>query len=124
MSLFREEMHHIRATAYLKAVQNALNKFLSKGAIYSCILLHVLTGNHLQSQYVFVLKSFYDLLRQSMTTDFPEAIKNISESSVTVNRIEQFLVVRRDHCATHRNKRIARWNHTGEVVGEVGLSTS
>jgi ATP-binding cassette subfamily C (CFTR/MRP) protein 4 len=92
MSLFREEMHHIRATAYLKAVQNALNKFLSKGAIYSCILLHELTGNHLQSQYVFVLKSFYDLLRQSMTTDFPEAIKNISESLVTVNRIEQFLL--------------------------------
>ncbi|RZC22691.1 ABC tran domain containing protein [Asbolus verrucosus] len=91
-SIRKQEIRYIRKTSYLKALQNAFNKFLSKGALFLCVMVYIFTGNRLQSQYVFVIKSFYNLLQNNMTTNFPEAIKNIAEASVSVKRIEQFLL--------------------------------
>ncbi|XP_063918456.1 probable multidrug resistance-associated protein lethal(2)03659 isoform X3 [Zophobas morio] len=91
-SLRKCEIHYIRATAYLKAIQNAFNKFVGTGALFLCIVIYVFTGNHVHSQYVFVIKSFYNILKQNITLEFAEAIKDLAESFVAVERITTFLL--------------------------------
>lgn len=76
----------------MKAIQTALNISLNRGAVFLCIIIFVLTGHTLEAEYVFVVKSFYSVLQQSMSVYFPEALKNISESFVSINRIQRFLL--------------------------------
>jgi ATP-binding cassette subfamily C (CFTR/MRP) protein 4 len=67
--------------------------FLNRTAIFLCILTYVLTGNTVQSQYVYVLTSFYGMLRQNLTMFLPQGVTVLAETHVSVKRIQKFLLL-------------------------------
>ncbi|RZC36351.1 multidrug resistance-associated protein, partial [Asbolus verrucosus] len=86
------EIHHIKATSYIRAINLSLMMFLNRTAIFLCVLTYVLTGNTLQSQYVFVVTSFYGILRQALTMFLPQGVTTLAETNVSINRIQKFLM--------------------------------
>ncbi|XP_063913516.1 probable multidrug resistance-associated protein lethal(2)03659 [Zophobas morio] len=86
------EIHQIRITSYIRALNMSFTIFLNRTAIFLCILTYVLTGNALQSQYVYVLSAFYGMLGQSLTTFFPRAVTMLAETNVSVKRVQKFLM--------------------------------
>lgn len=66
--------------------------FLNRTAIFLCVLVYVLTGNTLQSQYVYVVTSFYGILRQALTMFLPQGVTTLAETNVSIKRIEKFLL--------------------------------
>lgn len=49
-------------------------------------------GNQITAEQVFVLTSFYNLLRQTMTIFFPQGIGQIAEANVSIKRLNKFLL--------------------------------
>ncbi|XP_063913515.1 probable multidrug resistance-associated protein lethal(2)03659 [Zophobas morio] len=86
------EIHQIRVTSYIRALNMSFTIFLNRAAIFLCILTYVLTGNTLQSQYVYVLTAFYGMLRQSVTMFFPQGVTILAETNVSVKRVQKFLM--------------------------------
>lgn len=87
-------------------------------AIFLTILTHVLTGNVIRAEYVFVISSFYDILRQSMTTYFPNGITNCAEGIISIKRIQQFLVLEENE----KSKAIVNDGDKGVVLQNVTAS--
>ncbi|EFA03657.2 probable multidrug resistance-associated protein lethal(2)03659 [Tribolium castaneum] len=85
------EIHQIRASSYLKAINVSFIIFLNRTSIYLCILTYVLTGNSLNAGYVYVVTSYYGILRQSLTMFLPRGITLLAETNVSVKRIQKFL---------------------------------
>ncbi|XP_060517933.1 ATP-binding cassette subfamily C member 4-like [Cylas formicarius] len=87
-----KEIQQIRKISVIRAIMMSFNLFLSRAAIYLCMMTYVLTGNILTAQYVFVTSSFYAILRNVVTMFFPQGITQLAESSISVKRIKQFLM--------------------------------
>ncbi|XP_044268134.1 probable multidrug resistance-associated protein lethal(2)03659 [Tribolium madens] len=85
------EIHQIRASSYLKAINVSFIIFLNRTSIYLCVLTYVLTGNTLSAGYVYVVTSYYGILRQSLTMFLPRGITLLAETNVSVKRIQKFL---------------------------------
>ncbi|XP_044268715.1 probable multidrug resistance-associated protein lethal(2)03659 [Tribolium madens] len=85
------EVQQIKAASYIRAINLSLNIFLNRTAIFLCVLTYILTGNTLHSQYVYVVTSYYGVLRQSIVMFLPQAITTLAETNVSVKRIEKFL---------------------------------
>ncbi|XP_074031101.1 probable multidrug resistance-associated protein lethal(2)03659 isoform X1 [Leptinotarsa decemlineata] len=86
-----KEMKFIRLTSTIKAILMSCAMVLDKGAIFWCILVYVLTGNPLNSAYVFTMTSFYRLLN-TITMFFPQAVSQVSEMFISIKRVRTFLM--------------------------------
>ncbi|XP_074031109.1 probable multidrug resistance-associated protein lethal(2)03659 [Leptinotarsa decemlineata] len=85
------EMKFIRLTSTIRAILMSCAIVLNRGAVFWCILVYVLTGNPLNSAYVFTMTSFYRLLN-TITMFFPQAISQVSEMFISIKRIRTFLM--------------------------------
>ncbi|KAF5303186.1 hypothetical protein FQA39_LY10099 [Lamprigera yunnana] len=88
----RLEIRYIRANTFIKGIMISIQLFITKFSIFLTVLVYVLTGNHLQADYVFVATAFYDILKQIMTKNFSSGITEIAEVKVSMNRIQEFLM--------------------------------
>lgn len=66
--------------------------FTTRISIFASILAYVLFGYNITAEQVFVLTSFYNILRQSMTVFFPQGIAQVAEANVSINRLNKFLL--------------------------------
>lgn len=66
--------------------------FATRTAIFVTVLTYVLLGNALTAEYVFVTASFYNILRQAVTRYYPQGISQIGEASISVSRLQKFLL--------------------------------
>ncbi|KAL1140805.1 hypothetical protein AAG570_000733 [Ranatra chinensis] len=66
--------------------------FHTRTSFFCSILAYVLFGNHITAQKVFVVTSFYNTLRQTMTVFFPQGITQIAEAHISIKRIQKFLL--------------------------------
>ncbi|KAJ8965822.1 hypothetical protein NQ314_003889 [Rhamnusium bicolor] len=87
----KQEVKMIRATSIIKAVNASLSMFLNRTAVFISILTYTLAGNIPHAYYVFVVTSFYNVLRQSMVFHIPQAIALLGETCISIKRIEHFL---------------------------------
>ncbi|XP_022166663.1 probable multidrug resistance-associated protein lethal(2)03659 isoform X3 [Myzus persicae] len=85
------EIKHIRGSSYISAVFVSFTVFQSKIALFFSILAYVLLGNYITAQKVFVITSYYNILRVSLTIFFPQAIAQTAELLMTIRRIQIFL---------------------------------
>ncbi|CAG9768692.1 unnamed protein product [Ceutorhynchus assimilis] len=88
----RKEIDQIKKISIIRAIMMSFNMFLNSAAIYVCILTYVLMGNTLDAHYVYLLQSFYGILRFSLTMFLPQGIAQVAEASVSVKRIRSFLL--------------------------------
>lgn len=66
--------------------------FTTRISIFASILAYVLFGYSITAEQVFVLTSFYNILRQSMTVFFPQGIAQVAEANVSIKRLNQFMM--------------------------------
>nr|CAD7200150.1 unnamed protein product [Timema douglasi] len=66
--------------------------FTTRISIFLSILAYVLLGNNITAEKVFVLTSYYNILRQTMTVFFPQGITQVAEARVSVQRLQKFLL--------------------------------
>ncbi|KAG5889083.1 hypothetical protein JTB14_004927 [Gonioctena quinquepunctata] len=85
------EMKYIRLTSIIRAILMSCSMVLNRTAVFSCIVVYVLTGNTLNSAYAFTTTSFYRLLNNA-TMFFPQAVSQTSEMFISVKRIRTFLL--------------------------------
>ncbi|KAJ8954549.1 hypothetical protein NQ318_000783 [Aromia moschata] len=96
----RKEMHQIKATSVIRAIMMSLILVQNHAAIYFCILTYVLTGNVMNSSYAYTLSSFYGILRDVVTKNFPRGLTDFAETNVSVKRIQKFLLHEEVHCTS------------------------
>lgn len=87
----RYEIRRIMATSYIKGVLLSSIMITTRVAIYACLVAYVLLGYEVTARRVFVLTSFYNVLRHTMTALFPQGIAQVSEASVSIKRLNKFL---------------------------------
>lgn len=78
--------------------------YSTRMSIFISILAYVLLGNYITAEKVFVLTSFYNILRQTMTVFFPQGISQIAEARVSIGRLNKFLLYEETLIATNKRK--------------------
>nr|CAH7729850.1 unnamed protein product [Callosobruchus chinensis] len=89
----RLEINLIRKTSFMRGVILSFIMFSTRLSIFVSILYYVLAGNKdITAEKVFVLTSFYNILRQTMTVFFPQGISQVAEAKVSIRRLNQFML--------------------------------
>lgn len=102
---FRYEIKWIRATSYMRGILLSFIMFTTRISIFASILAYVLFGYNITAEQVFVLTSFYNILRQSMTVFFPQGIAQVAEASVSIRRLENFMLYEETQIANETRSR-------------------
>ncbi|AWP13181.1 putative multidrug resistance-associated protein 4-like [Scophthalmus maximus] len=89
----RMEISKIMKSSYLRGLNMASFFVASKIIIFITVCVYVLTGNTLSSSRVFMAVSLYGAVRLTITLFFPFAIEKVSESLVSIRRIQNFLLL-------------------------------
>ncbi|CAL9690131.1 unnamed protein product [Knipowitschia caucasica] len=89
----RMEISRIMKSSYLRGLNMASFFVASKIIIFATVCVYVLTGNHLTASRVFMAVALYGAVRLTITLFFPCAIEKVSESLVSIKRIQGFLLL-------------------------------
>lgn len=79
--------------------------FNTRISIFASILTYVLLGFDITAEQVFVLTSFYNILRISMTVFFPQGIAQMAEAGVSVARLNKFMLYEEIQMTDEKSKR-------------------
>ncbi|XP_063925187.1 probable multidrug resistance-associated protein lethal(2)03659 isoform X2 [Zophobas morio] len=85
------EVDQIKISSYLRAFNMASQLFLGRIAVFFCILIYILTGGTLEPQYVYVLTSFYEIIRLGAVIFLPLSMMEVGEIMTSMKRILEFL---------------------------------
>ncbi|KAK7882506.1 hypothetical protein WMY93_028680 [Mugilogobius chulae] len=89
----RMEISKIMKSSYLRGLNMASFFVASKIIIFATVCVYVLTGNYLSASRVFMAVALYGAVRLTVTLFFPCAIEKVSESLVSIRRIQGFLLL-------------------------------
>lgn len=93
LSHFRFEIQVLKYTSYVRGLIMSFIMFTSRFGIFLTIVSYVLYGNNITAEKVFVITSYYMILRQTMTVFFPQGIAQLAEAHVALTRIERFMLL-------------------------------
>ncbi|XP_025405942.1 probable multidrug resistance-associated protein lethal(2)03659 isoform X3 [Sipha flava] len=88
----KKEIQQIRGSSYIRGVLLSFIVFHTRIALFFSILSYVLLGNFITAQKVFVITSYYNILRTTMTVFFPQGIGQIAEMLISIKRLQNFLL--------------------------------
>lgn len=88
----RYEIKSIRVSSYMRGITLSFIMFTTRMSIFASVLAYVLYDNRITAEKVFVLTSFYNILRQTMTVFFPQGISQIAEARVSIRRLNKFML--------------------------------
>ncbi|KAF5287552.1 hypothetical protein FQA39_LY15881 [Lamprigera yunnana] len=88
----RYEMKYIKKASYVRGIVLSFMLFATRIALFLTILTYILFDEKITAQKVFVITAFYNLLRQGMTNFFPQAVSQIAEANVSINRLNKFML--------------------------------
>ncbi|XP_072300703.1 ATP-binding cassette sub-family C member 4-like isoform X3 [Eucyclogobius newberryi] len=89
----RMEISRIMKSSYLRGLNMASFFVASKIIIFGTVCVYVLTGNRLSASRVFMAVALYGAVRLTITLFFPCAVEKVSESLVSIRRIQGFLLL-------------------------------
>lgn len=84
----RKEIRQILKSSYLRGLNMASFFASSKIIVFITFTVYVLLGNTLDASSVFVTVSLYGTIKLTVTLFLPLAIEKLSETAVSVRRIE------------------------------------
>uniref|UniRef100_A0A3Q2Q1Q6 Multidrug resistance-associated protein 4 n=1 Tax=Fundulus heteroclitus TaxID=8078 RepID=A0A3Q2Q1Q6_FUNHE len=84
----RMEISKIMQSSYLRGLNMASFFVASKIVIFFTVCVYVLTGNRLSASKLFMAVSLYGAVRLTITLFFPLAIEKVSESLISIQRIQ------------------------------------
>ncbi|CAB3248424.1 unnamed protein product [Arctia plantaginis] len=88
----KREIKQIRATSYIRGVLTSFIMFTTRICLFCSILAYVLDNNFISAKQVFVVTSFYNILRQTMTVFFPQGIAQVAEATISIKRLQNFML--------------------------------
>ncbi|KAM3966828.1 LOW QUALITY PROTEIN: putative multidrug resistance-associated protein lethal(2)03659 [Aphomia sociella] len=88
----KHEIKQIRATSYIRGVLTSFIMFTTRICLFCSILAYVLVNNVITAKQVFVITSFYNILRQTMTVFFPQGIAQVAEATISIKRLQNFML--------------------------------
>ncbi|KAH0544125.1 probable multidrug resistance-associated protein lethal(2)03659 [Cotesia glomerata] len=88
----KREMRVVRYTSYIRGVIMSFIMFTTRLSLFLTILAYVLSNNPITAETVFMLTAYYNILRQTMTVFFPQGITQVAEASVSIKRLQNFLL--------------------------------
>ncbi|XP_041974315.1 probable multidrug resistance-associated protein lethal(2)03659 isoform X2 [Aricia agestis] len=88
----KQEIKQIRATSYIRGVLTSFIMFTTRICLFFSILVFVLENHVISAKQVFVVTSFYNLLRQTMTVFFPQGIAQVAEATISIKRLQNFML--------------------------------
>lgn len=88
----KQEIKQIRATSYIRGVLTSFIMFTTRICLFCSILAYVLVNNVITAKQVFVVTSFYNILRQTMTVFFPQGIAQVAEATISIKRLQNFML--------------------------------
>ncbi|XP_030755032.1 probable multidrug resistance-associated protein lethal(2)03659 [Sitophilus oryzae] len=107
----RNEISAIKYTSYMRGIQMSFIMYSTRMSIFGSILAYVLLGNNVTAEKVFVLTSFYNILRQTMTVFFPQGIAQVAEAMVSIARLNKYMLYDETEIAKEiRNKEMQKIN--------------
>ncbi|XP_042369269.1 ATP-binding cassette sub-family C member 4-like [Plectropomus leopardus] len=89
----RKEISQILKSSYLRGLNMASFFASSKIIVFVTFTVYVLLGNTITASTVFVTVSLYGTIKLTVTLFFPLAVEKLSETLVSVGRIEDFLLL-------------------------------
>ncbi|XP_032385885.1 multidrug resistance-associated protein 4 isoform X2 [Etheostoma spectabile] len=89
----RMEISKIMKSSFLRGLNMASFFVANKIIVFITVCVYVLTGNQLSASRVFMAVSLYGAVRLTITLFFPFAIEKISESLISIRRIQNFLLL-------------------------------
>ncbi|XP_063733833.1 ATP-binding cassette sub-family C member 4-like isoform X2 [Eleginops maclovinus] len=89
----RKEIRQILKSSYLRGLNMASFFASSKIIVFVTFTVYVLLGNTINARSVFVTVSLYGTIKLTISLFFPMAIEKLSETAVSVRRIEEFLLL-------------------------------
>ncbi|XP_022899785.2 ATP-binding cassette sub-family C member 4-like isoform X1 [Onthophagus taurus] len=87
------EIKALTTTSYIRGITVALMVFTERFALYLTLIIYVLMGNPLNSDKVFSLSQFFNIIQLYMSIFFPMGIVMLAESKVSIRRIQEFLLL-------------------------------
>lgn len=105
---FRHEIRAVTGASYVRGVLLSFIMFSTRISIFISIFAYILFGETIYAEQVFVITSFYSILRQSMTIFFPQGIGQIAEANISIKRLNNFLMY-------DENKILCRDNKTENI---------
>ncbi|XP_068575447.1 ATP-binding cassette sub-family C member 4-like isoform X2 [Cebidichthys violaceus] len=89
----RKEIGQIMKSSYLRGLNMASFFASSKIIVFVTFTVYVLLGNAITPSSVFVTVSLYGTIKLTLTLFFPLAVEKLSETVVSIRRIEAFLLL-------------------------------
>lgn len=90
---FSYEIQVLKYTSYVRGLIMSFIMFTSRLGIFLTVTSYVLYGNNITAEKVFVITSYYMILRQTMTVFFPQGIAQLAEAHVALTRIQRFMLL-------------------------------
>ncbi|XP_050545467.1 probable multidrug resistance-associated protein lethal(2)03659 isoform X2 [Daktulosphaira vitifoliae] len=88
----KKEVQQIKGASFIRAILLSFMVFHTRIALFASILSYVILGNYIDAQKVFVITSYYNILRTTMTVFFPQGIGQVAEVLISVKRLQNFLM--------------------------------
>ncbi|XP_026324008.1 probable multidrug resistance-associated protein lethal(2)03659 isoform X4 [Hyposmocoma kahamanoa] len=88
----RQEIFNIKMTSMIRGVIMSFIMFTSRFGIFITVLFYVKFVSHITVENVFFLTCFYNIIKQTMTLYFPQAVGQIAEMIVAIQRIRDYLL--------------------------------
>ncbi|XP_076004890.1 ATP-binding cassette sub-family C member 4-like isoform X2 [Genypterus blacodes] len=89
----RKEISKIMMSSYLRSLNMGSSFCAIKIIVFVTFTVYVLLGNTISASRVFVTVSLYSAVQLTVTIFFPSAIEDLSETHVSVQRIQEFLML-------------------------------
>ncbi|KAM3955592.1 putative multidrug resistance-associated protein lethal(2)03659 [Aphomia sociella] len=89
----KKEMNVIKKMSWLRAVMISCVKLNTKVAIFLSIISYISFGNELTAAKVFVIFSYYEMLKYTLVDFLPLGITFTLEAYVSVKRMQEFLLL-------------------------------
>ena len=85
---FRKEIDEIKGSASGRAIVNSFLVFSTRFSLFVTMTAYALLGNVVSADKIFVLASFYNTLRYTMTIYFPLGIAQTAEVLISIKRLQ------------------------------------
>ncbi|XP_011312621.1 multidrug resistance-associated protein 4 [Fopius arisanus] len=93
----KHEIDVLSVISYLRGFHRATFVFTERTTLYFTVMAYVLLGNVISADKVFSMAQYFNRLQCTMAIFFPLAITFASEAAVTINRLENFLILKENH---------------------------
>uniref|UniRef100_A0A1L8DV41 Putative peptide exporter abc superfamily protein n=2 Tax=Nyssomyia neivai TaxID=330878 RepID=A0A1L8DV41_9DIPT len=87
-----KELKVIRYVSYIRGILLSFIIFSTRVSVFISLVAFALLGNVVTAEKAFVITSYYNILRQTMTIFFPQGIAQLAETLVSIKRIEKYML--------------------------------